>query len=237
MKLFLDTSDPSELEWAQSLGVVRGVTMNPVLIEPTGKTPIQVLRELLSVAGPHIESISVPLSVGDADETLDRANDLVQLSRLVCLKIGISERGLSLSRLLAMRGVQTNVTSVFNVPQAVLAHCAGARYVSMFVSRLEAATQDGCAAIRAFSAAQRHSARRSEIIAASLRTGRHVADAFEAGADIATVSPTLLRGLAAHPLTDNFERECHHAAQSYTSREERAERAARTVGLPSSGVP
>jgi transaldolase len=43
---------------------------------------------------------------------------------------------------------------------------------------------------------------RTEILAASIRSANHVRDAALIGADVATVPPGVLKGLASHPLTD-----------------------------------
>jgi transaldolase len=42
----------------------------------------------------------------------------------------------------------------------------------------------------------------TEILAASIRSNLHVKQAAMAGADIATIPPAILKGLAKHPLTD-----------------------------------
>ena len=42
----------------------------------------------------------------------------------------------------------------------------------------------------------------TEILAASIRGANHVSEAALAGADIATCPPSVLKSLAAHPLTD-----------------------------------
>jgi transaldolase len=43
---------------------------------------------------------------------------------------------------------------------------------------------------------------KTEVLASSIRTPLHVNQAALAGADVATVPPTVLRNLAKHPLTD-----------------------------------
>ena len=43
---------------------------------------------------------------------------------------------------------------------------------------------------------------KTEILAASIRSNLHVKQAAMAGADVATIPPAILRGLAKHPLTD-----------------------------------
>ena len=43
---------------------------------------------------------------------------------------------------------------------------------------------------------------KTEILAASIRSPRHVAEAAMAGADVATLPPSVLKRLASHPLTD-----------------------------------
>ena len=42
----------------------------------------------------------------------------------------------------------------------------------------------------------------TQILAASVRTGNHVKLAAMAGADVATLPPSVLKGLVKHPLTD-----------------------------------
>jgi transaldolase len=42
----------------------------------------------------------------------------------------------------------------------------------------------------------------TKILAASIRSINHVRDAAKIGADVATIPPSVLRGLINHPLTD-----------------------------------
>ncbi len=42
----------------------------------------------------------------------------------------------------------------------------------------------------------------TQILAASIRTVNHIAQAAKIGADVATMPPSVLRKLADHPLTD-----------------------------------
>jgi transaldolase len=210
MKIFLDTVDPHELEWAQRLGVVSGVTTNPVLVRKAGSTPARILADLASAASASIESISVQLIGKSVAELAADALALRSSSPLFCAKVGFSEAGLELAAVLRREDIPCNVTLLFADVQAILAAALGARYVSIFVSRAEARGCDGLAAVRRFAALARGSP--TAVLAASLRTSWHVSQAFEAGADIVTIAPDVLRSMLDHPLTREVREEFERAA-------------------------
>jgi transaldolase len=84
----------------------------------------------------------------------------------------------------------------------LLAAKAGATYVSAFVGRLDDAGQDGMEVVRETRAVFDGHGFTTQILAASLRHPRHVAEAALGGADVATVPAEVLRKLLRHPLTD-----------------------------------
>jgi len=105
-------------------------------------------------------------------------------------------------RQLAAEGIRTNVTLCFSSVQCLIAAKAGASYVSPFVGRLDDVGQDGMDVIREARQIFDNYAIETEILAASMRHPRHVADAAMIGADVATIPPDVLRKLLLHPLTD-----------------------------------
>jgi transaldolase len=118
--------------------------------------------------------------------------------------------GLAACRALADQGIRVNMTLVFSVPQAIMAARAGARYISPFVGRFDDIAADGIAQLVDIVDALSNynwsgvgvGQEEVEVIAASIRSSKHVTDAALSGADIATVPFDVLRKCIHHPLTD-----------------------------------
>jgi transaldolase len=95
-----------------------------------------------------------------------------------------------------------NVTLCFSANQALLAAKSGATFISPFIGRLDDINIDGMELIREVRQIYDNYDFTTEILAASIRTANHVREAALIGADVVTVPPAVLKGLAKHPLTD-----------------------------------
>ena len=102
------------------------------------------------------------------------------------------------------------MTLCFTVPQAIMAARAGARYVSPFIGRFDDISEDGLEQVANIVTALGNydfsentvNGEQIEVIAASIRSANHVAQAALMGADIATVPFNVLKKCVEHPLTD-----------------------------------
>ena len=99
-------------------------------------------------------------------------------------------------------GIQTNVTLCFSAAQALLAAKAGATYISPFIGRLDDQGADGVGLISEIRAIYDNYEFDTEILAASIRNPAHVTAAALAGADCATIPPSVFQELFKHPLTE-----------------------------------
>ncbi len=79
---------------------------------------------------------------------------------------------------------------------------AGATFVSPFVGRLDDIATDSLALISNLKKVLTQYGYQTEIIAASIRSLKHVEDVAELGSDIATIPGNLFPKLWSHPLTD-----------------------------------
>jgi transaldolase len=95
-----------------------------------------------------------------------------------------------------------NVTLAFSSVQCLLAAKAGATYVSPFLGRLDDIGHDSMEIVRETRQIYDNYGMETEILAASIRHPRHVAEAALVGADVATMPTAVLRKLLLHPLTD-----------------------------------
>lgn len=200
MKFFVDSADISEIRELASAGLVDGVTTNPSLLAKTGRPFKDVIKEICeAVDGP----VSAEVTATDFDGMIAEGEKLAGIARNVAVKVPSTWDGFRACRALSQRGHAINVTLCFSANQALLASKAGAAFISPFVGRLDDIGFDGMEVIREIRAIyDRHQSLRTEILASSIRTPLHVKQAAVAGADVATVPPTVLRNLAKHPLTD-----------------------------------
>ena len=201
MKFFLDSASLKDIGWARQAGLIDGVTTNPSLLakQAGDLDPRDVLKEICSlVEGP----VSAEVVAVDAPGMLREGRELAKIADHIVVKIPMLEEGMVAVRQLTAEGIRTNVTLCFSSVQCLIAAKAGATYVSPFVGRLDDVGQDGMDVIREARQIFDNYAIETEILAASMRHPRHVADAAMIGADVATIPPDVLRKLLLHPLTD-----------------------------------
>ena len=199
MNLFLDTADTAVLRTLAATGLVDGVTTNPSIIAKIGRPMREVIAEICGlVEGP----VSAEVAASEVEGMLAEGRALADIATNVVVKLPLTKDGLIATRVLSDEGIQTNVTLCFSANQALLAAKAGATYVSPFVGRLDDAGEDGMQLIHDIRAIYDNYAFDTEILAASMRGPEHVQAAAIAGADCATLPPTVFEALFKHPLTE-----------------------------------
>lgn len=210
MKFFLDTADLAEIEEAASWGVLAGVTTNPTLYSRIGGKladfPGHIKKICDMVDGP-VSAESVAMT---REEIIRDGRELAAIAPNVVVKVPTMIEGLAATKALAAEGIPVNMTLCFTVPQAIMAARAGARYISPFIGRFDDISEDGldqfANVVQAIGnydfSAHTVNGEQVEIIAASVRSANHVAQAALMGADIATVPFATLKKCVEHPLTD-----------------------------------
>jgi transaldolase len=199
MKFFIDTANIEEIKKAYSRGWVDGVTTNPSLIAKTGRSVVDVIKEICQiVSGPvSAEVISV-----EAEKMYQEGRELAKIASNVVVKIPLIEEGLVAVKKLSAEGIKTNVTLCFSSLQALLAAKAGATMVSPFVGRLDDIGQHGMSLIQDIIQIYDNYGFETEVLVASVRSPDHVLQASLMGADIATIPFKVMQQLCQHPLTD-----------------------------------
>lgn len=199
MKLFLDTANLAEIAEINRWGVLDGVTTNPSLAAKEKRRFEDVIAEICAeVAG----DVSAEVVATDTPTMLEQAGELATIADNVVIKLPLTPDGLSACRQLTDRGVRTNVTLCFSASQAILAARAGATYVSPFAGRLDDIANDGIALIAEIADIFRTQGYDTQVLAASLRSPQHVAQAAAVGAHVATVPTKVFEQMVRHPLTD-----------------------------------
>ncbi|PTX62488.1 transaldolase [Melghirimyces profundicolus] len=212
MKFFIDTAQVDEIRTVNEWGILSGVTTNPSLVAKSGRDFREVLQEIVEIVdGP----VSAEVLSDDAEGMLAEAEPLVAISDQITIKVPMTAEGLKAVHRFSQKGIQTNVTLVFNANQALMAARAGATFVSPFLGRLDDIDQDGAQLIAQIAHIFDVHGIDTEIIAASIRHPLHVTQSAENGAHIATLPFAVMEKLLHHPLTvqgiDRFKRDWEKA--------------------------
>ena len=154
-------------------------------------------------AGKHA-SVQKPmaLSVAEADAMIAEGRKLAKIADNIAVKLPLTWDGLKACKVLTGEGKMVNVTLCFSANQALLAAKAGATFISPFIGRLDDINLDGMELIGDIREIYDNYDFSTQILAASVRTPNHVAEAARIGADVMTAPPDVIRKLASHPLTD-----------------------------------
>ncbi|MCF6359388.1 MAG: fructose-6-phosphate aldolase [Cyclobacteriaceae bacterium] len=214
MKIFIDTGDVEAIRRAYDTGMVDGVTTNPTHIANSGRPFKEVIKEICSIVpGP----VSAEAMGSNAEQLVQAAEDIAQIADNIVIKIPMNVEGLKAVPVLEDKGIKTNVTMIFSSTQCALAMKAGATFVSIVLSRLDAIANESDILIEDSMMIKSNFNFKSEVLAASLKTQNHALSCFRAGADIITIPESLLFQMYKHSLTTEglaqFEKDWLKVAQ------------------------
>tara|TARA_R100000781_G_scaffold113405_2_gene81828 strand:- start:118 stop:765 length:648 start_codon:yes stop_codon:yes gene_type:complete len=197
MKIFLDSANVEDIRTHIFTGIVEGVTTNPTLIRKSGDDPEKVYE---SLKGMGIRDISMEV-VGTELNMIYEGKRLHQkFGNVATIKVPCTREGLQACKILREQGICVNVTLVFSAAQALLATKAKATYISPFVGRLDDNSFDGVQLIK--DCTHVCMCTDTRVLAASIRDVKSVMQVHNAGADIATIPPSVLEKMYNHVLTD-----------------------------------
>jgi transaldolase len=203
MKFFIDTANLQEIQEAQDLGVLDGVTTNPSLMAKEGISGKEnVLNHYKAICQIVEGDVSAEVIATDYEGMIAEGELLAALDPKIVVKIPMIKDGIKAIKYFSEKGIKTNCTLIFSAGQALLAAKAGASYVSPFVGRLDDISFDGTALIEQIRTIYDNYGFETEILAASIRHPIHIIKCAEIGADVMTGPLSAMLALLKHPLTD-----------------------------------
>ena len=204
MKFFIDTANLAQIQEAEHLGVLDGVTTNPSLMAKEGiRGEENILEHYRKICEIVPGDISAEVIATDYEGMILEGEKLASLSPQIVVKIPMIKDGIRAIRYFSEKGIRTNCTLVFSAGQALLAAKAGATYVSPFIGRLDDISNDGLGLIAYIRLIYDNYGYNTQILAASVRHTMHIIDCAKIGADVITAPLSAILGLLKHPLTDS----------------------------------
>ncbi|MDQ2091882.1 fructose-6-phosphate aldolase [Marimonas arenosa] len=199
MKFFIDTAEVDAIAELHALGMADGVTTNPSLIMKSGRDILEVTKEIAAmIDGP----VSAEVIATEAGAMIEEGRKLAAIAPNIAVKVPLTWDGLKACKALTSEGNLVNVTLCFSVNQAILAAKAGATFVSPFIGRLDDINLDGMELIADIRTVYDNYGFETQILAASIRSVNHMAEAGRIGADVVTAPPNVIKAMVNHPLTD-----------------------------------
>lgn len=203
MKFFIDTANLDDIREAESLGILDGVTTNPSLM---AKEKISgeknVMDHYKKICDITSGDVSAEVISTDFEGMKAEASKLIEIADNIVIKIPMIRDGVKALAWATSQGIRTNCTLVFSPGQAILAAKAGATYVSPFIGRIDDIGWEGMQLIRDIAEIYAIQSFETEILAASIRSGKHIVEAAGSGADVVTCGLSAIESLLKHPLTD-----------------------------------
>ncbi len=201
MKFFIDTADLEEIEEANNLGVLDGVTTNPSLCAKIGVRDFE--GHIAKICDMIEGDVSAEVVSTAYDDIMPEARNLARIADNVVVKVPLIKDGIKAIKTLSDEGIRTNCTLCFSATQALIAAKAGATYISPFIGRLDDISEDGMQLIADVVQIYDNYGYETEVLAASIRHPMHVLEAARLGADVATMPLKVIDQLLHHPLTDS----------------------------------
>ena len=203
MKFFIDTANLAEIQEAQDMGILDGVTTNPSLMAKEGIAGTdRVMAHYKAICDIVDGDVSAEVIATDFEGMVREGELLAALDPKIVVKIPMIKDGVKAIRYFSDQGIKTNCTLIFSAGQALLAAKAGATYVSPFIGRLDDISTDGMALIESIRLIFDNYGFETEILAASVRHPMHIFNCAEIGADVMTGPLSAIHALLKHPLTD-----------------------------------
>jgi transaldolase len=203
MKFFIDTANLAQIKEANELGILDGVTTNPSLMAKEGIVgEAAVLKHYADICAIVDGDISAEVISTDFDGIVREGKVLAAIHPNIVVKVPMIKEGVKAIKWFTDNGIRTNCTLIFSAGQAILAAKAGATYVSPFIGRIDDSGWDGVDLIAQIANIYQIQGFKTEILAASIRSGLHIVKCAEAGADVCTCPLDSIMALLKHPLTD-----------------------------------
>ena len=201
MKFFIDTANLDQIQEAQDLGILDGVTTNPSLMAKEGIAgESNVINHYKKICEIVDGDVSAEVISTNFEGIIKEGEALAKLHNKIVVKVPMIKDGVKAIKYFSDKGIKTNCTLIFSAGQALLAAKAGATYVSPFIGRLDDISTDGIDLIAQIREIYDNYMFGTEILAASVRHPMHIIQCAEIGADVMTGPLSAITALLNHPL-------------------------------------
>lgn len=193
MEFIIDTANLAEIKHYNEVLNLSGVTTNPSICKKEGNVEffnhMNSIRNIIGLdKSLHIQVVSQNY----AGMLKDAMTILRKVDNQVYIKVPTTETGLKVMKELKRQGVNVTATAIYSKMQAYLAMNVGADYLAPYYNRMQNNNIDPNEVISKIANLINLSSSNSKILAASFKNVSQVTDAFESGAQAATMGVDII---------------------------------------------
>jgi TalC/MipB family fructose-6-phosphate aldolase len=137
MELWLDSINIEAIKHAAGLGVLAGVTTNPVILSRSGEKFERVIE---AISESQLGRIAVQVVHREYNDIVKQAKRLVAISDRIVVKIPAVDDGLRAIATLERENIATLATTIFESRQIIMASLCGATYAAPYLSKIQMET-------------------------------------------------------------------------------------------------
>ncbi len=215
MEIYIDSANIEEIRAAKELAILDGVTTNPTILSKQELEPKQILKKINDLI---IGKVWYQVSSEKAEDMIHEALDICEVLDRPVIKLPMSIESLNACKALSNQGIETNMTLVFSVSQAILAAKVGAAYVSPYVGRVNDTGWSGYQLIHEIVTVFSRQEFETKVIGASLRGSHDIVEMAMLGAKAVTMPYKVLMELLHHPMTEIGRSQFHRDWIDYQER-------------------
>jgi TalC/MipB family fructose-6-phosphate aldolase len=202
MELFLDSIKFNEVQEANDLGFLTGLTTTPTFMQREGITDVDSVIIRLSKMTKILMVESLGNNAGEIIKEAERLLSLGLNKETTVFKIPITLEGAKACKILTDKGLKVNLHLIYTLQQAYVAYCAGATYICPLVGRLQDQGHDALDLVdQCVTAAERYGYK-TKVMFSSVRSLEHVRNAINLGAHACTVPWNVLKQLCQNHFTE-----------------------------------
>ena len=216
---FLDTAVESEWRDLLPLGIFRGITTNPTLLERANQPcTIEAVQRLAGRALSEYPNYCQEFMCQAWGPSADAMyNCGVQLSapdrKRIVVKVPVTPEGTKAAKLLVLSGVRVCLTACYSSHQALIACAVGAEYIAPYLGRMTDAGKNGIQECLTMQQIANSCKTKTRILVASIRDVQSMVELAARGLETFTFSPQVARALFMDSLTDEAAQDFELAAE------------------------
>jgi transaldolase len=201
MNIYLESVDLDEIRPAAAAGLANGVVFSRNAFS-ADTNDASARSRLEEISREFAFPVCVPVGAVTSSDIYSEARELAKVSDHIVVQIPLVEDALIPMARLSAEGVVVCATFVFSPAQAIVACKAGASVVRVTLEELETYGQSATQTLAEIKGVLEACGEECDVMAASPSTATQFAECASAGADTVCVTPTALRSLIVHPLSD-----------------------------------
>lgn len=208
MQIYIDSANLDEIRKADKLGVISGITTNPVILARERGNAEQIIKNLTENFPGY--PIFVQVTGDSAKQMTNQAFAYMQISSEIVVKIPACEQGLMAIHMLNKsvnpreRHCKICATTVLTAAQAVMCAAAAVDYVAPYVGDIDEIGYSGMSSVKEIIQALEGTG--TKVLAAAADRAQDIVEIAKSGADILTVSPEGIFNVfqRTFPLTERY---------------------------------